>query len=91
VLYQARCRRVWQHRVPGSALERLFEGSLKDAMLKHQPHADLTIWALAKVDEALCSPLILDSLAFDAVMDFVELRGGEEYFLGQYVVSKSDK
>jgi hypothetical protein len=56
-------------------------------MLKHQPHADLTIWALTQVDEALCSPLILDSLAFDAVMYFVELRGDEEYFLGQYVVS----
>jgi hypothetical protein len=69
------------------ALESLFEGGLKDAMLKHQSHADLTIWALTKVDEALCSWLILDSLAFDAVMEFVELRGGEEYFLGQYVVS----
>jgi hypothetical protein len=87
VLYQARCRRAWQHRVPESALESLFEGSLKDAMLKHQPHADLKIWALSKVDEVSCSLLVLDSLAFDAVMYFVELRGDEEYFLGQYVVS----
>jgi hypothetical protein len=70
-----------------SALKSLFEGGLKDAMLKHQSHADLTIWGSTKVDEALGSQLFLDSLAFDAVMDFVELRGGEEYFLGQYVVS----
>jgi len=66
-----------------SALDNLFEGGLKVALSSSGSSNTTTDWAVGRIEELLRTPQVFARNAFIWIMDFVEMRGGDEYFITQ--------